>query len=665
MLKMGLMSRKRMLAISAFTLILSLLFLAGCQKTPFSEKSHYRFVDLAGPENIVASQFLGKNIAPLTDVAYPMNSTLLLDAGAGENSLGLKRKLNLGTVEFNILFSPPRSEYSFNMTLPDEGVFDFGIGIVRDQNSESVRIQRYGKEEGVEFIVLLEVAGRKKTIFQKHLKIPPLRETRTVNFSQNKIILPVRNKEARITLITGGEEGTFAFWANPVLYDRTRKRTNVILVSIDTLRADHLRVYGYGRDTSPAMDALARDSAVFMNTYASSPWTLPSHVSMLTSLNGINHHVYYEDERMDSARLTLADLLKQSFSSCAAFTGGGFLSSFYGFSKGFDSYSMDQGDIVNPRLAEIAAQRALEWLDANSDKVFFLFLHTYQPHSPYNSPEPYNSIFLGENPKWIKFDVLEDLGGKYNFFKKLSEDERRNVIALYDGEIRYTDEYLIKPLIEKLKSLNIYNQTLLIVTSDHGEEFLDHGSWGHTHNLYNESLKVPLIIKFPYSKYAGKKVNTAVRLIDLMPTILEEQSIEFHEDLFDGRSLMPILKGDEKADRAFTADIAENVLGYRTPFKIAMNGGKDKVILNNGFRQEDLAYFRAPPPPVQTVELYDLEKDPAENNNLAGAPEKLPSVRRLVQALNEMAKAIKPREGAKAKINKELEDQLRALGYIR
>jgi arylsulfatase A-like enzyme len=274
-------------------------------------------------------------------------------------------------------------------------------------------------------------------------------------------------------------------------------------------------------------------------------------------------------------------------------------------------------------------------------------------------------MFTGSRPKWKKFDTLEDLGGKFSFFKSLSDEDRRNIIGLYDGEIRCTDDVLIKPLIAELKRLGLYDDTLIVVLSDHGEEFFDHGSWGHSHNVYDESLKVPLVMKFPKSRFAGTTWTPIVRLIDILPTVLETAGVPFEAAAFDGRSLGPVLEGRDTADRAVAADIAENVLGYRTPLRIALSAGRDKVIVNEAFKSEDLAAFPAPPPVPPAVEVYDLTADPGERSNLASDAVKAKSARELVRAASGLAKSLPPHGVGKTKMTKELEDQLRALGYIR
>ena len=653
-------------ACAVFLLIFAVCFFAGCQKKSVSERNFIRFIDLLKPENIRAIPLLGKDPAVLAESVYPVYSVPMIDSGTGENPLGLKRKHTIGATESNILFSPPKSEYSFAVRLPEDGVLDFGIGIVRDQNSEIARASTLDEERGVEFNILLEMGGRKKPVFQQNLRLPPRQESRTLNFSLNKVSLPPRAEKARLSFKTVGAEGAFAFWYNPILYSRSAKKPNIILVSIDTLRADHLGVYGYERNTSPNMDALARESAVFLNTDASSPWTLPSHVSLLTSLSGLNHQVYYREDKIDPSLPTLADILRSNGYCCSAITGGAFVSPIFGFSKGFDSYEIRAAELKDKNLAEQCFEGVSRWLDDNAGKNFFLFIHTYQTHSPYESPAAYNTMFVGENPKRFGFDVLTDLGGPTGVFKKLPEADRQNIIGLYDGEIRYTDEKLIKPLIEKLQQIGIYERTMFIITSDHGEQFYDHGSWNHGNFLYADTLKVPLIIKFPYSKYRGRNFSTIVRVIDILPTILEELKTDFNETSFDGRSLIPILKGREKESRTFLADVADTAdrsPTSRIPMKIAVNSGDFKLVLNREYRKEYLESLPEPPPPNPPIELYNLRDDPGEKKNIADQQTEV--VRRLTAQVKSLYQNAQKRQPVKAGMTKELEDQLRALGYIR
>jgi len=306
---------------------------------------------------------------------------------------------------------------------------------------------------------------------------------------------------------------------------------------------------------------------------------------------------------------------------------------------------------------------AAEWLDGNKDKDFFLFLHTYQPHDPYACPRPTATMFLGENPARTSINLMGSLGGYAGRFRELPENERQEIIGLYDGEVRYTDEALVGPLLAKLKELGLYDSALIIFTSDHGEEFFDHHGWSHGHNLYDEALRVPLVIKFPGGRFKGQRLEPIVRLVDIMPTILEETGIDQDGLEMDGRSLFPILRGKERGDRTFLADVGDNIVKSHVGKKVAMNSGKNKLILNRPFTPEYLAFFISPPPIAPPVELFDLADDPREKKNLV---DEEPAVaRELDNRIVGIYKKTGERKPAKAELDEDLKERLRALGYIR
>jgi arylsulfatase A-like enzyme len=643
------------------TLLFPLLFLllAACHKEERSGIRLYRFIDELRPENILSSPFLEKGGPRPADQSSLPKSSPLLDLGSGRNPYNLKKKLSLEGVDANILFAPAPSVFSFEPATAAEGTIEFGIGVAPNEETQSPPAQEPA-ETGVEFKVSLEREGRREVLFQGKAGLPaPGGDL----FSMHSIKTTPLGKGAHIILETDGNPGRSAFWYNPILYARAGKTRTVVLVSVDTLRADHLGCYGYERETSPALDALSGESAVFLNTYASSPWTLPSHVSLLTSLHGVRHQVYYEDDRMAPDQITLADVLRGGGFTTAAFTDGGFLSRVYGFSKGFDYYEERKDGVLLHNSAELIQKQAAEWLEANREKDFFLFLHTYQPHDPYVCPHPYSTMFLEENPVWSSLNLMGYLGGYAGIYRELPEKERRNIIGLYDGEVRYTDDALVKPLIAKLKELGLYDEALIIFTSDHGEEFFDHHSWAHGHTLYNEALRVPLIVKFPGARFKGRRLNPIVRLVDVMPTIIEEFGISGSDLTLDGKSLFPILRGKEREDRTFLADIGDDILKSHAGRKIAMNSGRSKIILNTPFASEDLAFFTSPPRLVPAVELFDLAADPGEKKNVAG--EKPAVARELNNRVVGIYRNAGKRKPAKTEMDDALKERLRALGYIR
>jgi arylsulfatase A-like enzyme len=647
--------------IFALLLIMGLV-LPVCKRAPGPEKQIFRFIDHLEEKSVVES--------PLMEIAggpeesgkfYPVKSYPVLDMGSGNNPYGIKRKLNIRSADSNILFAPPKSRYVFDVDIPADAILEFGTGIVRDKISEEILKSGEQEEIAGTFTVLLEVDGHKKTIFRKTHTF--LKKDQSMVFQTHKIDVSFPREQAILSFVTDATHPNFSFWFNPVLYQKSNSGNNIILISLDTLRADHLGCYGYTRETSPAIDALAEDSALFLNTYSSSPWTLPSHVSLLTSLNGLKHMVHYEDEKMDSSLVTLADLMRQEGLYCSAFTGGGFVNAAFGFSKGFDSYGQSSQGIHQKDGAEWICGSVLNWIDDHKDRNFFLFIHTYQPHNPFSSPPPFNTMFLEEDDEWNEIDLLNHIGGKKGIFKNLDERERENIISLYDGEIRYTDEKLIEPLMRRLKEIGLYDRSTIILTSDHGEEFYDHRGWEHGHTLYDELLKVPLIIKLPGSKFAKKRIPSIVRLIDVMPTILDELGIDGSGLNLDGKSLMPVLREKEVADRTFIAYKADNILDSHVPQKISMNEENIKLILNKKFAAEQLDFFSSPPPELLPVELYDLSESAGEKNNIVDEKSQIAS--RLVQLINDMYTKIKEQKSEKADIDKELLEQLRALGYLR
>jgi arylsulfatase A-like enzyme len=645
-----------------FILSLLVIFPTSCAKK--EDSTVFRFIDHLNKENILLSPFKEFSTDPqsfkeknpsLHEIA---DASPLLDSGVEENPFLLKKKLKIGLVEINTLLAPPRSHYRFSKTIPAYSLLEFTYGVRRDSELA------HKKEESriTEFSIVLESEDTKKEIFKNTLKITP---DQSLVFNYKRIVLAeYEGQKVRINFITRGSDKALACWFNPVLYSPQQNTKNVILISLDTLRPDHLGCYGYSRDTSPSIDSLAEDSALFRNTFATSPWTLPSHVSLLTSLNCINHQVYQGNQTMDPSILTLADILRTRGYFNGAITGGGFVSGFYGFSKGFDSYHV-RGQVQAENSAEIAGRAALDWIERHKDRNFFLFLHTYQIHNPYFSPAPYNELFLEKTSTFKEIDHSPFRLNHENRYKTVTDDLRQNFIDLYDGEIRYTDESLIKPLVSKLKEIKLYDNTMIILTSDHGEEFYEHKSWHHTHSVYNETIKVPLIIKFFNSTNMGKRIPEFARLIDIMPTILEELGINRPKYPMDGESLLELLSDEKRQleERIFIAELASNVMQRHVPKKVAINQGKYKLIINSEFKSEDLAYFLFSPPEIEPMEIFDLEKDPDELYDKSRENPQL--TRKLLDFLNNQNKMTRAVTAEEDKMSEELREQLRALGYIK
>ena len=292
---------------------------------------------------------------------------------------------------------------------------------------------------------------------------------------------------------------------------------NVILTSLDTVRADHLSVYGYERSTTPNLNRMAREGVAFNLAFAQAPWTVSSHMSIFTSLYPSVHSVDHLKPQSGTVK-TLPEHLKQ-----AGYQTAGFVASVlrgYGFRRGFDHYFAPS----RTRSATIMVDHALKYLardPANPvicEQPFFLFLHLFDAHYPSEPPWPFDTAFVSS----VRPDIRQISGSHpLSQDKNLSPEELFEVVALYDGEIAYTD-YVLGRLFQHLEELGLYDSSLIIVIGDHGEGFLEHGLMNHGNSVYEELVRVPLIMRFPGGRFAGRRVNTPVQLIDITPTILEQ-----------------------------------------------------------------------------------------------------------------------------------------------
>jgi arylsulfatase A-like enzyme len=313
---------------------------------------------------------------------------------------------------------------------------------------------------------------------------------------------------------------------------------NVLVVSIDTLRADRLGCYGYARPTTPALDRLAREHAVrFAAAIAEAPWTLPSHVTMLSGLHPLTHGVRLPEEAPGDEVALLAERLADTHYAFAV-TDGGWLSEPWGFARGFDSFHA--GDVEVDR----AVERVLEYVRHRQGKGPWLgFLHTYDVHCPYDPPPPYAGTF--ESPGAEPIEVAGRCGNPDYNALALTGGQARYLSDRYDEDVRRVDDALAR-LFAAFDELGLWEDTVLIVTSDHGEEFLEHGQIGHERTLNPEVLAVPLLVAAPGC--APRVVAAPVGLADLVPTVLE---LTRHAPArLDGRSLVPLLRGETDAARA-------------------------------------------------------------------------------------------------------------------
>jgi arylsulfatase A-like enzyme len=432
-------------------------------------------------------------------------------------------------------------------------------------------------------------------------------------------------------------------------------RPNILLISIDTLRADHLSCYGYPRLTSPALDALAADGTRYRHAYTNAGWTPPAHASMLTGLFPSQHGVV-DTRRLPDTIPTLAALLAGDGYRTAGIVNNSQVGALVGLDRGHETFhevwkghpsrnlvgrgvrylrrQLREWLGVNDHGAERTNQLAKQWLAARAagGTPFYLFLHYIEPHNPLNAPHPFKHRFLNGASSAVDWRTVRRAADNplicLSDGLSPNEDEIAVLKALYDGEIAYIDQK-IGELLEWLRGEGLYDDTLIMVTADHGEHFGEHGLYSHVWSLYEPVLHIPLIVKFPSGYTQPALCDELVQLIDIVPTAAQLAGLRAPAvEALPGRSLasrdgervgheqiiaewegrIPYFIQKRLKDRQATADCRR----FLEPF-CAIRVRQHKYLLRASGAEE----------------LYDLTRDPVERHNLAAAQ---PAVTRALKA---------------------------------
>ena len=487
------------------------------------------------------------------------------------------------------------------------------------------------------------------------------------------------------TLRAQNQTGNRLIISKPIVYRilPPEKRRYVFLISVDTLSALHLSLYGYDRHITPHLDSLARDGVLFSQAYANSSWTVSSHMSLFTALFEHGHRVKVAknnardvaEEDIQERRYvfplpksvpSLIENLSQNYVTISL-NGGANVSPKFGFFRGFDFTQSRNSDMNDPRAAERLFLNIRDNLDAHSFPQAFYFLHTYHVHMPYNPDEEFLMRF-NHKTHLKSFDFNNDLGGVRQVFRTLPEDVRQDLITLYDAEILGFDQFF-GDFIDYLKAKRLYDNSFIILLSDHGEAFLEHGSWADATDVYNEQIRVPLIMKFPNQAFGGRVIPGNVSLVDVLPTLLDYMGSEVPKAL-DGASLMGAVRGGRLKERTVISSLFRSKAFSSLPGKLALIQGDTKLIFNEAKREETQKYFDPPPPVIPRIERYDLGADPQEKVNLIVEAARSDKLNRLYDKLLKIAAEMKENsidssEAEKMRMSPELIDQLKALGYIK
>lgn len=487
--------------------------------------------------------------------------------------------------------------------------------------------------------------AQKTLIFKTECKNPNLIE------NYNEVQIPLekwKNEKIFLNAKLYSEDAkdkpklAFALAEPRFIFPEQTQKPNLIIINIDTLSPSHLSLFGYKRKTSPNLEQFSKKCLLFTNTVAQASWTPPSVASLLTSLYPSQHGSTGKDNiPLSPDNLTLAELLREKGYHTVAFSASPFIHPDYGFAQGFDKFEFE--DIPK---AEMLNQRIFKFLDRNPKETpFFLYIMYFDPHQPYEPPPPYDTMFQKDEkgrdlwqPKKYKGKKAKIAKLKPSIKKELFEF----VLSQYDGEIAYTDDQIGK-LLKKFEENQLLNNSIILFTSDHGEEFLEHSGFGHGKTLYNEVIKVLFLLYTPNILPNGK-INQPVEVVDIMPTLLDIMGIEIHEEI-SGKSIVQFLKTNEKSSSVQYAQMRPFLKSeewirafYLEHYKLIISKNKK--------------------------ELYKLDTDPKEKNNIA---EQKPEL--LFKIQNEMENfeqnLTKRKISPKIAPSQKTREILRSLGYAR
>ena len=468
---------------------------------------------------------------------------------------------------------------------------------------------------------------------------------------------------------------------------------NIILLTVDALRADHLSCYGYPKKTSPHIDRLAAEGVQFLNAVSTAPWTFPAfsaiHTSMYPSELGISAfnvplpQIY--QQRLDPMRTTIAEALQAQGYRTQAIVTNPWLFPEFGFSQGFDGYTVVDrqrahdydavfGETIVGRLAgrapgveaplrglyealmgpagqpvwDVRADRVtghvLDWLNVHHQERFFLWVHYIDPHYPFSPPAAFRPAVPGVSEERLDYLASYNEEDVYTGRARLRPADREALVALYDGEIQYVDQH-VGQVLAGVDALGLRDNTLFVLSADHGDEFWEHGGYQHGHSLYDELVHVPLIARGPRGFSAPQQIDAVARHVDIAPTLAEVGGAAFHSDAH-GVSLLRLLDGSDDVPRvAFSEGL------FLTAEKKAIRDGDSKLIYD---------------PYSGASELYDLRADPRELDNLAARD--LAVANDLKQQLSAWFSANQARYAAlprteQAASSRSLIDALRSGGY--
>lgn len=636
-------------------------FVLNCRALPARGMPPQEIALLIGDDE-VGRIFPGQNFAefsvrlPREKLRAGRNSIVLRYAWArSPKSLGDSkdwRRLAIAVKEFKIRgahqSTSPTVDGNDSLTLPPGSAVQWALSVnsgasllgqwMDDRSADGTIVVSLVQDIGTEFeITRWSVGDRLSIRFPEEIRGPARLTLRHLpgEASNGPLVLQslVLNNPKSTHAVEGSPQQSTALFHGP---DKT-DRFNVVIYLVDALRADHLGVYGYQRDVSPRVDAFAEESLVFDQAWANSSWTRPAVASILTGLRPEVHKTNRRDDRLPLEIKTLPEMLHSNGYRTAAVIVNPNISGIFGFDRGFDEFTLLPTETSRARHVYEAASL---WLSDRRDQSepFFLYLHTVDPHHPYNPPDEQREIFAAqvERRDLGSTEVMGTLQARHLVDEADYVDD---LVDLYDAEIAANDKQFGR-LLDHIEDLGLSDQTLVVFLADHGEEFFDHGGWIHGHTLYSEVLRIPLIIRVPGSGSVGRTA-LPVQQADLTPTILG----------LLGLSIPPDLQGRDLGSGTLSRISLGAFLDLDGAFGRSVIDEKWHAIQHGSH-----GYLGQP-------EIYDVVSDPTESSD--GYPEQ--SARPGLM-LGEDRDSTRPIEGrfnaSDAEVDEETQEQLEALGYL-
>ena len=544
-----------------------------------------------------------------------------------------------------------------------------------------------------------DVTGNGETaILERTITTPQRWEWATVDLSQQ-----AGRKRLRFSLDVE-EERLIGFWGSPAIRSRgappaspqpvaggpggSATPQGVILIMIDTLRRDHLAVYGYERETAPNLSRIAADGALFLDNISQAAWTKVATPSIMTSLYPQSHRVLRVPDRLSAAAVTVAEIYREAGYATVGFCSNAFTGRFTNLHQGFEEMH-EAGSLRGTngtKTARPVVDRAIGWLEKRPNTPYFLFLHLYDPHSRFEPRAPYNRMWSEASRKEAH---EEQRKAALDAAKKKGEDRPFNELPFpedfegagldaeawieyekgwYDGSIRGMDAEIGR-LTERLRTLGLERNTLIGIVADHGEELHEHRKIGHGHMAYGEIANVPLMLYWPGTIPAGVWVEETTRSIDLMPTLLDSSGLPIPENA-QGQSLLPLVTAFREANGEGAKEAAA-ALGWESRPAVIEEHGRDVeddkddesyAVVFEGWKLIHNVRTKDKP----EFELFDHRADPLDATNVAEQhPGRIKELRAKLAAWREMVTEAKlPDDESTEGMSSEEINRLRSLGYI-